>query len=211
MEQPDLEFAARAYPGLNHPPTPTNHPAFEGDGTLPKLTYRPALVEDFPACLALDHSYQTNRVWQMRLTPGSEAIRVHFQVARLPQNATIPYPYDAEELRKRWWEAHWFLVGEQAGEVRAYVTATLETLRPIAWVGDLAVAPRSRRQGHGSDLLAAAAAWAKGEGSAYLLTAVSLKNDPAMHFLRRNGFTFSGYNETPVQKRDIDLYFSLKL
>lgn len=147
----------------------------------------------------------------MRLTPGAEAIRVQFQVARLPQNATIPYPYGAEELRKRWWEAHWFLVGEQAGEVRAYVTATLEALRPVAWVGDLAVAPQLRRQGHGSDLLAVAASWAKEEGGAYLLTAVSQKNDPAMHFLRRNGFTFSGYNETPVEKQDIDLYFSLKL
>lgn len=147
----------------------------------------------------------------MRLTQQDEAIRLNFQALRLPQSATIPYPYDAEELRKRWWEAHWFLVGEQSGQVKAYVTATLETLRPVAWIGDMAVVPRLRRQGYGTDLLAAAAAWAREEGSRYLLTAVPMKNDPAMQFLRRNGFTFCGFNETPVAKRDIDLYFSLKL
>lgn len=182
-----------------------------GDRTLAKLNYRPAELEDFPACQALDHSYQTHRVWQMRLTQQAETIRLNFQALRLPQSATIPYPYDADELRKRWWETHWFLVGEQNGQIEAYITATLETPRPVAWVGDLAVAPRLRRQGHGSDLLAAAAAWAREEGGRYLITAVPMKNDPAMQFLRRNGFAFSGYNETPLPKQDIDFYFSLKL
>jgi GNAT superfamily N-acetyltransferase len=168
-------------------------------------------MEDFPACLSIDHSYQTNRIWQMALAQQPEAIRVKFQIARLPQTATIPYPYNATELGKRWWEVHWFLVGEQNEQVQAYVTATQEAQRPVAWVGDLIVAPSVRRQGHGSDLLAAAGAWAREEGSQYLLTAVPMKNDPAIQFLRHNGFSFCGYNEAQFQKRDIDLYFSIKL
>jgi GNAT superfamily N-acetyltransferase len=179
--------------------------------TLSKLTYRPAALEDFPGCLAIDHSYQTGRIWQMNLTQQAEAIRLNFQAVRLPQNATIPYPYEAAELRKRWWEAHWFWVGEDEAQIQAYITASHETLRPVIWIGDLVVAPHLRRQGHGSDLLAAAATWAKGEGGHYLMTAVPMKNDPAMQFLRHTGFSFCGYNEMQLQKRDIDLYFSLKL
>ncbi|MCA9875358.1 MAG: GNAT family N-acetyltransferase [Anaerolineales bacterium] len=177
----------------------------------PELTYRSAAIADFDQCLAIDHSYETQRIWQMTINQKPEAIGVRFQPLRLPQTTTIAYPYDREELPKRWWEAHWFLVGEQQSKIEAYATSVLEALRPVAWVQDLAVAPALRRRGYGSELLSAAAQWAKQEEARFLMVAVPMKNDPAMIFLRKNGFTFCGYNEAQYKQRDIDLYFSMKL
>jgi len=176
-----------------------------------ELTYRPAAVADFDQCLAIDHSYQTQRIWQMAINQSAEAIGVRFQTLRLPKSTTIPYPYNTEELPKRWWEAHWFLVGEYQEKIQAYVTATLETLRPVVWINDLVVAPPLRRQGNGSQLVAAAAQWARQENGRFLMAALPTKNDPAISFLRKNGFSFCGYNEAQYQQRDIDLYFSAKL
>lgn len=175
------------------------------------LTYRPATLEDFDHCLAIDHSYETNRVWQMTLNQQPELVAARFQAVRLPKVTTIPYPYTAEELSKRWWEVHWFLVGETGDTIQAYVTATAETVRPVVWIGDLVVATAVRRNGHGAYLLAQAAGWARQEGADFLLAALPAKNDPAMQFLQRNGFSFCGYNEAQFDRRDIALYFSLKL
>lgn len=176
-----------------------------------ELIFRPASVDDFAQCLAIDHSYQTHRIWQMSVNQQAEAIGVRFQTLKLPKAATIPYPFDREELPKRWWEAHWFLVGEQQERIQAYVTVTIETLRPVAWINDLAVAPTFRRQGHGSQLIAAAARWVKEENGRHLMIALPMKNDPAMTFLRQNGFSFCGYNEAHLKQQDINLYFSLRL
>jgi len=176
-----------------------------------ELTYRPAAVEDFAQCLAIDHSYQTQRIWQMFVNQQADSIGIRFQTLRLPKTTTIPYPHSAETLPKRWWEAHWFLVGEQQEKIQAYVTVTVETLRPVAWINDLVVAPPLRRQGHGSQLLAAAGQWAREESARYLMVALPTKNDPAITFLRKNGFSFCGYNEAHYQQQDIDLYFNTKL
>ncbi len=81
----------------------------------------------------------------------------------------------------------------------------------MAWIGDLVVATAVRRQGHGSHLLARAAAWAREENADFLMAALPMKNDPAMQFLKKNGFTFCGYNEAQFDRRDIALYFSLKV
>lgn len=178
---------------------------------LLELTYRPAAVEDFDQCLAIDHSYETQRIWQMVINQKPEAIGVRFQTLKLPGTTTIPYPYDQAELPKRWWEAHWFLVGEHQTKIQAYVTATLEALRPVAWINDLVVAPHARRLGHGSHLLAAAGQWARQENAHFIMTALPMKNDPAITFLRKNGFSFCGYNEAHYKRQDIDLYFGAKL
>lgn len=175
------------------------------------LTYRPADVADFEQCLAIDHNYQTSRIWQMVVQQKAEEIRLHFQPVRLPQTANIAYPFNSEELPKRWWEMHWFLIGEREGKVQAYATGFVETMRPIAWIGDLVVAPAWRRRGVGAYLLGEAQQWARQERARYLMVSLPMKNDPAMQFFKQNGFGFCGYNEAQFAKRDIDLYFSIKL
>jgi GNAT superfamily N-acetyltransferase len=175
------------------------------------LHFRPATIDDFEACLDIDHSYKTSRVWQLAVSERGEMKQARFQAVKLPRETAVPYPHAPEELVRRWLACEWFLVGEEDGRILAYITAATEKLTPTAWIYDTAVAPEQRRQGIGSDLLAAAARWAKEQEAAHLMVALPMKNDPAMAFLRKGGFNFCGYNEAAYQTGGIALYFSRKL
>lgn len=175
------------------------------------LRFRPASVDDFEGCLAIDHSYQTRRVWQLNLTERDNVRQVRFQTVKLPKETAVSSPYADEELVQRWCACDWFMVGESNDGIQAYITAATEKLTPTAWIYDMAVAPQYRRQGIGSQLLALATDWARQQKAEQLMIALSMKNDPAMRFLRKSGFGFCGYNETTYRTKDISLFFSVKL
>jgi GNAT superfamily N-acetyltransferase len=175
------------------------------------LHFRPATIDDFEECLALDHSYKTKRVWQLAISERGEMKQARFQAVKLPRETAVPYPHAPEELVRRWLACEWFLVGEENGRIHAYITTATEKLTPAAWIYDMAVAPKQRRNGTGGDLLAAASQWAREQKAAHLMVALPMKNDPAMTFLHRAGFNFCGYNEAAYQTGGIALYFSKKL
>ena len=175
------------------------------------LHFRPASVDDFEGCLAIDHSYQTRRVWQLSVSEQENAKKVRFQTLKLPKETAVSSPYSDEELVQRWCACDWFLVGEHKGSLQAYITAAIEKLTPTAWIYDMAVAPDHRRQGYGSQMIAAASTWASQQKAEQLMVALPMKNDPAMTFFRKSGFSFCGYNETTYRTKDISLFFSVKL
>ena len=177
----------------------------------PRLHFRPASEDDFAQCLALDHSYETERIWQLSVSEKADARQISFQVVRLPQKKQVPYPYAGDALVQRWCACEWFWVAEENGRLQAYITAAIEKLTAAAWIYDMVVAPAYRRQGYGSHMLALAAAWAKEQQAQQLLAAVATKNDPAMNFFRHNGFNFCGYNEASYRIKDISLFFSGKV
>jgi GNAT superfamily N-acetyltransferase len=182
------------------------------------LSFRPASVDDFEGCLAIDHSYNTRQVWQLSVTDRDDVKQVRFQTVKLPKETAVSYPYAGEALMQRWCACDWFMVGaentiepEQNGRLQAYMTAAVEKLTPTAWIYDMAVAPQFRRQGYGSHLIAAAANWARQKQAKQLMVALPMKNDPAMKFFRESGFNYCGYNETTYRTKDISLFFSVKL
>lgn len=175
------------------------------------LHFRPASEDDFEGCLTIDHNYHIRRVWQLSVTEQDNAKQIRFQTVKLPQETAVSYPYAAEELVQRWCACEWFWVGEANGRLQAYITAATEKLTPTAWVYDMAVAPEYRHQGHGSHMLALAANWARQQKAHQLMISLPMKNDPAMCFLRKRGFSFCGYNETSYKTKDISLIFSEKL
>jgi GNAT superfamily N-acetyltransferase len=175
------------------------------------LLFRAASVDDFEGCLAVDHSFQTRRVWQLNVTERDDVRQVRFQTVKLPKETAVSYPYSGEELVQRWCACDWFIVGEGNGRLQAYITTGIEKLTPTAWIYDMAVAPEYRHQGHGSHMLASAADWARQQKAQQLMIALPMKNDPAMTFFRKSGFSFCGYNETTYRTKDISLFFSVKL
>lgn len=175
------------------------------------LHFRPASEDDFTGCLAIDHSYQIRRVWQLSVTEQDTAKQVRFQTLKLPKETAVSYPYNNEELVQRWCASDWFLVGEHKGSLQAYITAGVEKLTPTAWIYDMVVAPDYRHQGYGSHMITAAATWANQQKAQQLMVALPMKNDPAMTFFRKSGFSFCGYNETTYRTKDISLFFSVKL
>lgn len=177
----------------------------------PALAFRPASVDDFEGCLAIDHSFETDRVWQLSVSDGEAAKQAKFQMVKLPEKKVVAYPYTGEKLVQRWCASEWFMVAEENGRLQAYITAATEKLTPTAWIFDMVVAPSFRRQGYGSHMLALAAEWARQQNAQQLMTAIATKNHPAMNFVKQHGFNFCGYNEAAYQSREISLFFSMKL
>ena len=176
-----------------------------------ELLIRSATVADFDHCLAIDHSYQTSHVWQMDFSQHNTLATSRFQLVRLPRPLSVPYPYNADQLLQRWYQAHCFLVAEKDGRICAYVTVLLDNLDRVAWLGDIASAAAQRRQGHGSHLLVAASQWARNEGVTRLLIAIQTKNYPGIQFCQKNGFSFCGYNESWYYSGDIALFLGVTL
>ena len=46
---------------------------------------RDGLESDVDTCLALDHSYQTERVWQMSMRSDLDQYEISFKTERLPR------------------------------------------------------------------------------------------------------------------------------
>lgn len=175
------------------------------------LHFRSATVDDFEGCISIDHSHLTRHVWQLSVSENDHAKQIRFQLVKLPQETAVSYPYEGDELMLRWCACDWFLVGEENGRLQAYITAAKEKLTPTAWIYDMVVAPEYRRQGYGSRMIASAINWARTNQAKQLMVALSMKNDPAMKFFLKSGFTFCGYNETSYRMRDISLFFSIKV
>jgi len=76
-----------------------------------------------------------------------------------------------------------------------------------AWISDLVVVPRWRRQGVGRALLAAAQRWAAEQGHRRLFVEMQSKNYPAIRLALQLGYEFCGYNDHYYSTQDIALFF----
>ncbi len=178
---------------------------------------RSARLEDLDACLKLDPSYVTDRVWQMNVHEAGEGVTASFSAVRLPRPIHVAYPRDPVTLRANWHYQDCFQValdgsareGENPPNIIGYVTMSARDWHQTGWIADLVVAPEHRRQGVGTALLRAASRWAREQGLSRLMIEVQTKNYPGICFVQRRGFSFCGYNDRYYTNRDIALFFGL--
>ncbi len=175
------------------------------------MRIRPAEPRDLEACHALDHSYTTDRVWQMEARTVAQALAVTFRVARLPREVRVDYPRQGEDLLAGWRRRDGFLAAEDEGAVRGYVALTAQVEHGIAWVGDLVVDRPWRRRGIGTALLRAAAHWGRDQELVRLVLEVQTKNYPAIRLCQSRGLSFCGYNDHYWPNQDIALFFGESL
>ncbi len=174
------------------------------------MIIRPAALDDLEACLALDHSYLTERVWQMDVQNKSEQVVVSFRTMRLPRPVHVPYPRQREVLRADWHHRDCFLVATES-EIAGYLTMAAHDWHQTGWVADLVVAPEYRRRGTATQLLQAGQAWALQVGLCRLIVETQTRNFPAISLLQRLGFSFCGYNDRYYTNQDIAVFFVLNL
>ncbi|MGA9531148.1 MAG: GNAT family N-acetyltransferase [Anaerolineales bacterium] len=172
---------------------------------------RPAISSDISGLVQLDHGYSTDHVWQMAYQNDGGRVSAQFQEVRLPRPMRVRYPRDAELLIDHWTEKAVVLVAEDDDERSGYLTIENGTAPDSAWVTDLVVDLRSRRQGHASSLIRAARTWASERGYAILYLEMQSKNYPAIQFARKHSFIFSGYSDRYYPGGDIALFFVLPL
>jgi ribosomal protein S18 acetylase RimI-like enzyme len=175
------------------------------------MNVRPAALADVNACLALDHAFVTDHVWQMKVHEADASVAVTFQTVRLPRLMRVDYPRALEQLVDDWQQGEGFFVAEVDGQVRGYIDCLAQKWQELVWVANLAVDREFRRRGIGSALMRQAWQWTRDQGLKSLLAEATTKNYPALRFFEKQGFQFCGYNDHYYLNQDIALFFVHKL
>ncbi|MEZ0397010.1 MAG: GNAT family N-acetyltransferase [Anaerolineales bacterium] len=173
---------------------------------------RPAVAADLPTLMNIDHSCSTDYVWQMEIRAEEGQVSVIFREVRLPRTVAIPWPRPVEALSEDWSRRSGLLVAVNAAkEPVAYLRLTDKVLPQTAWITNLVVAPRYRRQGIATALVLASQSWSSERNNRYLIMEMSSKNVPAIRLAQKLGFEFCGYNDHYYENRDVALFFGRPL
>lgn len=173
---------------------------------------RDGLETDLPGALALDHTYETDAVWQMSIRQD-EGWLISFRRERLPRLLEVTYDADEARLKSVLPGNQCFLVATRRDDstLLGYLTMRRDYLNQIGVITDVVVSRPFRRSGIGSRLVNVAGVWAKEHDLTRLILETQTKNYPAILFCQQIGFTFCGYNDQQFRNRDIAVYFSHSL
>ena len=178
---------------------------------MDNIQIRPVVATDLPQLIGFEHASTSDYVWQLDLRKENEQVVAGFREVRLPRSIQVHYPRDplalADDLEKRS-AALVALVDEIPV---GYVCVLEHTQATTAWVTDLVVDERSRRQGVGSTLLNAAQDWALARSDRDIFLEMSSKNYPAIRLAHKFRFEFCGYNDHYYVTQDVALFFGRSL
>ena len=174
---------------------------------MPPFEIRSASVGDIPRLIVLDHSCQSDYVWQLELRREVGQVVAGFREVRLPRSIEVQYPRNPATLSEEWMRRDVSLVAVDEGNPIGYICATVEYASAIAWVTDLAVSPIRRRKGAASALLTAAQTWAAERGVRRLILEMQSKNQAYIRLAQKFGYEFCGYNDQYYQTQDVTLFF----
>lgn len=181
------------------------------------MIVRAATPADLTACLAVDASYRTNQVWQMRvqrgdvLADGEEGIFVSFCPVRLPRQVLLTPPGLAERLSAGWQRRALTLVLEEEQAIYGYLGLEVRADERLGWIDVLAVDPSKRQQGWEARLVQEAIAWARGHGLRAVVLETQARNAPMIALAQQLGFAFSGYHEQYYAEAEVALFFTFPL
>jgi len=174
---------------------------------MPPFEIRPAIANDLPRLMAMDHSSLSDYVWQLEVRRESNQVTLNFREVRLPRSVEVTYPRNPFSLGDEWTKRDAVLVSLHTGEPVGYVCVTEEHASAIAWVTDIVVAPERRRRGMGSALLTAAQKWALERGVRRLVMEMQSKNQACIRLAQKLGYEFCGYNDQYYPTQDVALFF----
>ena len=174
------------------------------------LLIRDGVNRDIPECLALDHTYETEYVWQMRLQEDTDQRHIVFQTERLPRLLETTWPADDHRLTLALPTEHCFLVAEsrEHQEILGYLTMRQDPVFGVARLQDVVVSRPYRRRKIGQRLLNVARQWARQHQLVRLTGETQTHNYPAIMFCQASGLTFCGFNDHYFPNRDIAVFFT---
>lgn len=176
-----------------------------------RFTIRPAEAKDIPNCTALDHSLETQVVWQVKLNNDSENRLVSFQTLRLPRAIRVEYPRTANMLQQELVDVKGVLVAEAEEVLLGYIQVVLNSADQTAWIRNLAVGQLWRRRKIGSALLDQAIRWAQHHHSHHITLETTTRSYPAIQFALARGMLFCGFNDRYYTSQDIAIFFGQNL
>jgi ribosomal protein S18 acetylase RimI-like enzyme len=174
---------------------------------MPQIEICPAAEPDLEKLVELDHSYQTAFVWQMDRSLDEGQISTFFREIRLPRSVRVDYPHPPSRLLETLPQAT-VLVATYKTNLVGYVSVKEHVIPQSAWISDLMVSEKLRRQGIGTALVLAAQDWAMDKNLKRIFLEMQSKNFPAIKFAMKIGFEFCGYNDHYYANQDIALFFT---
>ena len=175
---------------------------------MPQIEIRPASSSDIIEMIDLDHSCQTNYVWQMDRMIEEGQVQVNFREIRLPRSVNIAYPREENYLADEWQNAAGLLVAILDENIVVYVYLKENPEVQTLILRDIVVGKKYRLQGIGTGLVLAARNWAVQRGFRRITMEMPSKNFPAVRLALKLGFEFTGYNDAHYANKDIALFFS---
>jgi hypothetical protein len=88
---------------------------------MPEIEIRPASNTDISLFAELDHSYQTDYVWQMDRVLNEGQMTIQFREIRLPRPMKVEYPYSCNQLSALWRQNPMILTAYMKGAPVGYV------------------------------------------------------------------------------------------
>jgi ribosomal protein S18 acetylase RimI-like enzyme len=178
---------------------------------MPEVQIRPAVSTDLSILMAIDHSCQTEYVWQMDVQRDEGQVGAIFREIRLPRSVTVPYPKPVKTMAESWNRKSGMLVAVIDSQFIGYIRMSDSILPRTAWITDIVVSPRYRRQGVAMALILAAQSWAMDRKDTRALLEMPSKNNPAICLARKLGYEFCGYNDQYYDSQDIAIFFGRSL
>ena len=174
---------------------------------------RDALADDLESCLALDHSYETETVWQMTIQSESNGWRVSFRPERLPRPIEVQYPISSALLERVLYAQQGFFIAcaKDSPTILGYALASYDTILQHANVHSVVVSRPFRGHKIGTRLLNVVKRWAQEQTAQTLYAITQTKNMPAILFCQRGGLSFCGYNDQYFDNGDIAVSFAQSL
>lgn len=177
------------------------------------IVIRDGLEGDLPACLALDHTYETEHVWQMTVNEQPGDWQISFTTQPLPRTLETEYPSDAHRLSLALPPDQCFLVvaSKENQDILAYLTMRCDPVYSAALIQDLVVSRPYRRRRIATRLVHVARQWAKEHQLTQMTIETYTRNYPGIAFCRASGFTFCGFNDQYYPNQDIAVFFGQSL
>jgi ribosomal protein S18 acetylase RimI-like enzyme len=176
---------------------------------MPEIEIRPADAGDLPYLIKIEHTYQSQYVWQMDRVIDDGQIVINFRQLRLPRPVRVDFAGSHPLLNQENWSRYQaVLVAKMAGVPVAYIGLSDQVAPKTLWVTDCVVREDQRYQGIGTALVLAAQQWGAEHGFRKTILEMQSKNHPAIQLARKLGYEFCGYNDHYFANQDIALFFS---
>jgi len=161
--------------------------------------------------MGMDHSTQSESVWQLELRRDAGQITAAFREVRLPRATALLYPHNPFALADDWVRKSMMYTALIEPDPVGYISMLERGTASSVWITDLVVDARCRRQGVASSLLTSAQYWAQERSHRRLILEMQSKNVPAIRLAQKYGYEFCGYNDHSYLTQDVALFFAKAL
>lgn len=174
---------------------------------IENLKIRAAVSADIIQLVGLNHTCDSEYVWQLGLSKEASATNVTLREVRLPRTVRVQYPRDHFSLADSWKKNARTFVALSRGIPLGYIRFLEQETAESVWILDLVSTTEARRKGVASALIQYVENWSLDRRYRQLFIEMSSKNYPAISLAKKMGFAFSGYNDHYYATQDVALFF----